>query len=443
MRHNSASLLAIFLATSSFVYAQVPTVDVLHDFDGTDKAAPSSNLIQLPDGDFLGMTSGPLNQTGDAGGFYLMKVNGSVTPLFRFAADGSQCASGAPNLTSNGGSLMQASDGNFYGVCAAGGQFVLGTIFRFTKSGVFTVLHSFHYSDGAYPAGALVEGLDGNLYGVTLNGGLDASFGGTVFRVGKGGFSTVYLFNAQTGASNPTAGLAFGPSGNLYGMYQFYQAFTLSGGSGVYQIDQTGNVTFPAIFQSAPWGCAPVITPKGGIVSLAQAAVFVGEGTQTLEAIPSGSDFADVVMNLPAYNGADFVNFFGCMILGTDGLFYANGISAIEGPTNPFVELQLDVATQQTQFFDLSPYGQEPVLSPLEGSDGKLYIVNNGGGKFGLGSILTLDYGLAPPAPRIAAVRPASGTIGTLVTIGGAFFVGVKARPGGWRTVQATKSAEA
>src|SRR3984885_11641083 len=110
MRHNSASLFAFLLAASSLVCAQVPTVDVLRNFDGTDKAAPSSNLIQLPDGDFLGMTGGPTNQTSDAGAIYLMKANGSVTTLFRFAADGSQCASGAPNLTSNGGSLMQASD---------------------------------------------------------------------------------------------------------------------------------------------------------------------------------------------------------------------------------------------------------------------------------------------------------------------------------------------
>jgi hypothetical protein len=143
-----------------------------------------------------------------------------------------------------------------------------------------------------------------------------------------------------------------------------------------------------------------------------------------LEAIPSGSSYANVVMNLPPYYGKEFVNFFGCMILGTDGRFYANGISAVQSPTYPFVELQLDLATQQTHFFDLGAYGQFPVLSPLEASDGKLYIANNGGGKYGLGNVLTLDYGLAPPAPRIAAFQPTSGSAGTIVTIGGAFFVG-------------------
>src|ERR1017187_2950141 len=426
-RKSLISLVAASLATSTFAYAQTPIAKVLHEFNGTDKASPSSNLIQLPKGDFLGMTGGPTNQTTDAGAIYLLHANGSVTTLFKFAADGSQCASGAPNLTSTGGALIQARDGNIYGVCAAGGQSGNGTVFRLTPSS-FTVLHSFRGSDGSYPAGALAEGLDGNLYGVTLNGGLDPEFGGTVFRVGKDGtFTTRWLFNNQTGGSNPDAGLTLGPGGNLYGMYQQYQALSgFPGPGGIYQIDKRGNVTFPAYFQAAPWGCAPVISPKGSIVSLTQGTNFVGDGNQTLEAIPEGSSSANVVMNLPPYLDGQYVNFFGCMILAADGLLYANGISAIYQPAHPYLELQIDPAKRQVHFFDLGPYGMWPVLSPLEASDGKLYIVNNGGGKYGLGNILTLDYALAPPRPRIATFQPASGGVGTVVTIRGALFVGVQ-----------------
>ena len=425
---SAAGGVVLSLLVSSMAFAQTPTAKVLHEFGRADKASPSSNLIQLPDGDFLGMTSAPTNASSDVGFIYLFKANGLVIPLYAFPADGSQCASGAPNLNSTPGSLMQASDGNFYGVCFAGGQYGMGTVFRFTRSGKFTLLHSFNGSDGINPVGALVEGWDGNLYGVTNNGGLDYSFGGTIFRVSMAGdFTTVWLFNAQTGASNPNAGLAFGPGGNLYGMYQFYQIYNLFGApGGIYEIDSSGNVTFPSFFESVPWSCAPVVGPKGTIFSLTQAAVFVGNGNQTLEGISSGSAYANIVLNLPQYYGTDYVNFFGCMTLGTDGLLYANGISAIESPAYPYVELQMDLATQQTNFFNLSGYGASPVLSPLEGSDGKLYIVNSGGGTNGLGNILTLDYGIAPPAPRIAAIQPTSGSVGTIVTIGGAFFVGVE-----------------
>jgi uncharacterized repeat protein (TIGR03803 family) len=430
MFRSGMYLVTVLLAGSSLAFTQTPVAKVIHEFDGADKASPSSNLVQLTDGDFVGMVGAPINESSNAGRIYLLKSDGSVETLYQFAADGSQCASGAPNLTSTPGALTQASDGDFYGVCAAGGQFGMGSIFRFTASGRFTVLHSFNGSDGSHPAGALLEGLDGNLYGVTLNGGLDAEFGGTIFRLRKGGdFTTLWLFNAaaENGASNPTAGLALGPDGNIYGMFQLYQEFygAFPGPGGIFQIDYMGNVTFPGFFQSAPWACAPVISPKGTIFALQQASNFVGDNNQTFEDIPSGSTFANVVMNLPPYFDKEYVNFFGCMILGTDGLFYANGISAIAKPTHPFVELQLDPAAQQTHFFDLGPYGEEPVLSPLEASDGKLYIVNNGGGKYGLGNILTLDYGLKPPAPRIAAFRPASGSAGTNVTIGGALYVGV------------------
>jgi uncharacterized repeat protein (TIGR03803 family) len=41
------------------------------------------------------------------------------------------------------GSLVQGSDGNFYGTTSDGGQFDGGTVFRITPAGVLTVLHSF------------------------------------------------------------------------------------------------------------------------------------------------------------------------------------------------------------------------------------------------------------------------------------------------------------
>jgi hypothetical protein len=100
---RSISLIAVLAAASSFALAQSPVATVLHEFDGADKASPSSNLIQLPNGDFLGFTGGPINETTDAGGIYVLKADGSFKTLFEFAADGSQCASGAPNLTSTPG----------------------------------------------------------------------------------------------------------------------------------------------------------------------------------------------------------------------------------------------------------------------------------------------------------------------------------------------------
>jgi uncharacterized repeat protein (TIGR03803 family) len=416
-------LLAVMIVATEFASAQAPTATVLYQFHGADNASPTSNLIQLPTGDIMGMTGGPANNAVDAGTIFLLKTNGTLQTLFQFAADGSQCASGMMNPSSLGGALMQASDGNIYGVCSAGGAFGNGSIFRFTTSGQFMLLHSFNGSDGSFPAGQLVQWTDGNLYGVTLG-----DHGG-VFRVSlNGDFAPVYNFANSAAASSPSPGLAPGPDGNLYGMYQIAAPF---GFGGTYRIDPTGGVTFPSFFLSTPFSQPPVMNRQGTIFALAQAALpGSSQGrfpTQTLQAISPANDHSVVVQKLPPFHAADFVNFAGGMTLASDDRFYVNGTSVIERPTTPYVELQLNVLTQHTNFFDLGPYGQMPVLNPLEGTDGKIYIANNGGGQYGLGNILALDYGLASPAPKIASVQPSSGAAGTTVAIHGAFFVNVKA----------------
>ena len=139
---------------------------VIHEFSSSNQSQPASNLIEMPDGGFLGMTGAPIDGTANAASIYQLKSNGEFTTLFQFSPGGSQSASGAPNLNSTPGALTHASDGNLYGVCYAGGQYGQGSVFRLTTAGRFTGLHDFQGSDGSQPGGALVEGTDGNLYGV-------------------------------------------------------------------------------------------------------------------------------------------------------------------------------------------------------------------------------------------------------------------------------------
>ncbi len=69
-----------------------PAVKILHEFNGADKSSGQSNLVQLPDGEFLGMTLAAVNTASDAGTIYELKSHGEVETLATFAADGSQCA---------------------------------------------------------------------------------------------------------------------------------------------------------------------------------------------------------------------------------------------------------------------------------------------------------------------------------------------------------------
>jgi uncharacterized repeat protein (TIGR03803 family) len=71
-----------------------------------------------------------------------------------------------------GAGLVEASDGNLYGVAGGGGGFAGGTAFVVTKAGVYTQLYAFAgVSEGGSPTATLIVGPDGNLWGTAQYGG--------------------------------------------------------------------------------------------------------------------------------------------------------------------------------------------------------------------------------------------------------------------------------
>src|SRR5947207_4097205 len=90
--------------------------------------------------------------------------------------------------------LVQGNDGALYGTTLQGGSNNMGTVFKVTRSGGYTVLHEFSTNgDGQSPM-ALVQGTDGSLYGTTSIGGSNKS--GTVFKMNKDGtgYSLLHQF---------------------------------------------------------------------------------------------------------------------------------------------------------------------------------------------------------------------------------------------------------
>jgi len=69
-------------------------------------------------------------------------------------------------------SLVQGLDGTFYGTTQTGGAYYGGgTVFKITPGGTLTTLYNFSGgADGYYPDG-LIQATDGNFYGLTLSGG--------------------------------------------------------------------------------------------------------------------------------------------------------------------------------------------------------------------------------------------------------------------------------
>jgi len=169
------------------------------------------------------------------------------------------------------GTLVQATDGNFYGTTSEGGAFAndQGTVFKITPSGTLTTLHTFDYvrdfANGAYPVAGLVQGTDGNFYGTTRDGGngnQEVGGNGTIFKISpSGSFTILHRFNFTDGAE-PVAGVIQATDGNFYGT-------TKSGGTNgfgtVFKITPSGTLTTLYSFGSQS-GCTEGYFPVAGLV---------------------------------------------------------------------------------------------------------------------------------------------------------------------------------
>jgi uncharacterized repeat protein (TIGR03803 family) len=179
------------------------TFAVLHQFAGTDGATPLANLSQATDGNFYGTTDAGGNGTCNCGTVFKITPSGTLTVLYNF-----------DNTHGNSplyASLVQASNGKFYGTTYYGGANGVGVIYQMTSSGVVTVLHDFTNYDGGPPTVALVQATDGSLYSVG---------GGKLFRINpsSGNFSVQYTYGAEGNPSSPllqnTNGVFYGKTNN-------------------------------------------------------------------------------------------------------------------------------------------------------------------------------------------------------------------------------------
>src|ERR1700730_15883853 len=151
---------------------------VLHSFaGGTDGSSPSTALIQATDQNFYGTTAS--GGTFSLGTVFKMTANGSRTVMHSFAGAGTDGQH--PNT------LIQATDGNFYGTCAA------DTVFKMTADRTVTVLYSFTGILDGHDPNSLIQATDGNFYGTTQS--LPMYFTGSVFQLtGNGAEHSVTLF---------------------------------------------------------------------------------------------------------------------------------------------------------------------------------------------------------------------------------------------------------
>jgi uncharacterized repeat protein (TIGR03803 family) len=336
--------------------AQAGSIKVLHRFGDTGKspshyslgANPYAELLQASDGNFYGTTlyggTGLCPNTGEGGytgcgTIFRMTPTGTVTTLYSFPYDTTTGI--APNGAYPTAGLIQAKDGNLYGVAQQGGSPAAyecngpgcGTVFRISLTGAFTLLHKFCGGnsptgcttvEGGQPEGHLVQAADGLLYGTTQQGGIGNQ--GTVFSISTGGaLQTLHFFqqDSRTDGNAPYAPLVVGPDGKtLYGT----TAFGGDNGGGTIFSLKAGVLTVLHSFDSLSDGDPNAsFAPTAALIFGADGKLYGtttgGDGGTLFSMATNGSGFtvAHAFTGGGGFGGNDTVT---PLVLGTDGWMY-------------------------------------------------------------------------------------------------------------------------
>lgn len=227
--------------------AQV-TQKSLYSAMDSNQSMPGAQLLQASDGNFYGVTNG-----------YGSQAHGTI---FKLSCDGSTYSTVIPFSSGEYllSGLVEAEDGLLYGNVYASRKDTnsQGFVFKLSKSGRLETVHTFTGPDGAKPI-SLVKGPDGRIFGATQYGGADAGEGfGTVFELSSSGeLSTLHDFGDDDGAvggAHPHSTLVAAPDGTLYGT-------TSSGGEKdggtVFKIDREGQFSVVAAFGQGTAGSVP------------------------------------------------------------------------------------------------------------------------------------------------------------------------------------------
>jgi uncharacterized repeat protein (TIGR03803 family) len=436
---RTTSLLCLFCVAAA-TGSPAQTFNSL-SLDGTTGIVPLAPLVQGTDGNFYGTTFGE----GDVGYGTVFKITlaGMLTTLYNFCSQ-----AGCTDGQSPSAGLVLGTDGNFYGTTEYGGNLGAGTVFKITPGGTLTTLHSFcaqtGCTDGAYPYASLIEGTDGNFYGTTLGGGLyppplgsecyvygtSGDGCGTVFKITPGGtLTTLYSFCSQLNnygcadGALPYGSLVQGADGNFYGTTVIGGAEDCSaGGCGtVFKITPSGTLNTLHSFCSQA-GCSDGTNPKGGLVQGSDGNFY---GTTLLWGTHDGGT---VFMMTPAGQLTtlyDFCSRTNCtdggapeagLIQATDGNFYGTtyGGGANSGGTVFKITRGGRLTTlysfcSQTNCTD----GENPYDSLVQGTGGEFGGTTYAGGDENEGTVFGLSVGLGP----FVRTLPASGKVGSSVII--------------------------
>ncbi|HSH65070.1 MAG TPA: choice-of-anchor tandem repeat GloVer-containing protein, partial [Bacteroidia bacterium] len=387
-------------------------------FDGTNTGGhPYGSLLEAGDGNLYGLTtSGGSNDFG-----VLFQYNPSSS-LLETKINFNSTGNGANPQSS----LMLANNGLLYGTTEYGGTADEGIIFEYDpQTSVCTKKHEFNNEkdqNGQYPLGELMQASDGMLYGMSYTGGIAGV--GVLFKYdpSTATYSKEFDFHAAPEGNIPTSSLLLASDKMFYGVAQ-------SGGrtndGAIYQYDPVFDSYVKKFdFDKNSSGSFPT----GALMQASDGKIYgttTQGGTNDLGVLfqfdPVTSAYT-VKVTFDQVNGSSP---YGELLQANDGKIY--GMTREGGTHGNGVLFQFDpLNSNYTKKFDFDDVnGKYPEGGLMQAGDGKLYGVTTAGGSNttpdladGLGVLFQFDPATSIYTKKIDfdGTNNGSNPNGTLVT---------------------------
>lgn len=328
---------------------------------------PNGSLIQATNGKFYGMTSESGYSEINSGVIFEYDVaNNTYTKKVNFEGYNG----GNPQ-----GTLIQASNGKLYGMTMMGGSFDIGVIFEYDfVTNVFSKKFDFSVSNGYNPKGSFVQASNGKLYGMTDQGGVNGQ--GVIFEYDV--ISGVYIKKVDLSGENginPLGSMIEASNGKLYGVAK---GGTL--GSGViFEYDFISNVYTKKFDFSGVNGVNPLASllyaTNGKLYGTTQTG-----GANNLGVIFEYDPFNNIYIKRFEFSSTDGFYPQAPLIQASNGKLY--GMTLQGGNNDEGLIFEYDITSNSyMKRVDFSKaIGRWPQSSLIEGTNGKLYGMTPSGG---------------------------------------------------------------
>lgn len=402
--------------------------NVKFNFSYVNGAYPYGNLVQASNGNLFGMT----NQGGTYNLGVLFELNISNSNYYRRVI-----FNGTNGRQPCSNSLILASNNNLYGLTTLGGDYNFGVLFEYnTTTSAYLKKYDFDGTNGSEPNANLLEVSNGIFYGLTSKGGSNDY--GVLFKfdLNSSSLSKKLDFDGTINGKNPKGSLIKATNGELYGM-------TCFGGSSDKGIMFNYNYIDSTITKIIDFSYSPYGNKPQGSLCFANNNKFYGMtmegGTSNLGVLFEYNPLSDSISNRVNFSTSIGSNPGGTLIQATNNKLY--GITNAGGVNDMGVLFEYDPISLTYTIranFDGSNNGSYPVGDLVQASNGKLYGTTEQGGASDYGviyefdpitNIFTKKYdfvgGVNGRGPKCKLIEASNGNLYGVTSSGGTLDLGI------------------